>query len=155
MRSGCQKLLIAGLVVAAVMSAAATDSARSAGSLRPPAAKPRLAPPSLAALPVAFVENRGQTDAEVRYYVRGDRYGFYFTNRAIVLAFLPADTSRGASPGDSVVASLQFVGASPHVQIEGAQVPASSTTCTGPIPRAGRLACGALGNSLTASSGPE
>ena len=84
--------------------------------------KPRLAPPSFAALPVAFVENRGQTDADVRYYARGDRYGFYFTDQAIVLAFQP-ERAGACDAGNSVVASLQFVGANPQARIEGAQVP--------------------------------
>src|SRR5262249_7770230 len=30
-----------------------------------------------AKLPVAFIENAGQVDARVRYYARGNRFGFY------------------------------------------------------------------------------
>ncbi len=71
---------------------------------------------------MAFVENRGQADAEVRYYARGDRYGFYFTDRSIVLAFLPEQGGRRTAPRDGVVASLQFVGANAHARIDGAQV---------------------------------
>jgi hypothetical protein len=75
--------LIAGLVAAAVASVAAKDSAPSADRIHAAVVKPPLAPPSFATLPVAFVENRGQTDAAVRYYAQGDRYGFYFTDRAM------------------------------------------------------------------------
>jgi hypothetical protein len=123
MRSACQRVLIAGLVAAAVASATAKDSVPPATGLRAAAVKSQLVPPSFAALPVAFVENRGQTDAEVRYYARGDRYGFYFTDRSIVLAFVPEHTGGSALPKRNVVASLQFVGASPQARIEGTPVP--------------------------------
>ena len=33
----------------------------------------------VAAAPVSFVENRGQTDASVRYYAQGNRFAFYLT----------------------------------------------------------------------------
>ena len=40
-----------------------------------------------ATLPLAFVENRGQTDARVRYYAQGPRYAFYLTGEKVVLSF--------------------------------------------------------------------
>jgi hypothetical protein len=45
------------------------------------------------AVPVGFVENRGQTDSRVLYYARGPRSSVYFTRDAIVF------DSRGAAPG--------------------------------------------------------
>jgi hypothetical protein len=41
-----------------------------------------------AKLPLAFVPNRGQTDARVRYYARGSRYAFYFTRTGLALSFV-------------------------------------------------------------------
>ena len=34
-------------------------------------------------LPLAFVANEGQTDARVRYYAQGSRYGFFLTPDAL------------------------------------------------------------------------
>ncbi len=45
------------------------------------------------AVPVGFIENRGQTDARVLYYAPGARSSVYFTRDAIVFDF------RGAAPG--------------------------------------------------------
>ena len=42
-------------------------------------------------LPVAFVENRGQIDARVRYYAQGPRYAFYLTRDELVLSFMNAE----------------------------------------------------------------
>src|SRR5207244_8493490 len=39
-------------------------------------------------LPVAFVENRGQTDSRVRYYAPGSRYAFYLARDQVVLSFV-------------------------------------------------------------------
>ena len=59
-------------------------------------------------LPLGFVENRGQTDARVRYYASGPRYAFYLTRQEVVLVFVQgaplrrsdaASRARGASPG--------------------------------------------------------
>ena len=38
-------------------------------------------------LPVSFVENRGQTDARVRYYAQGNGYGFFLTPSEVMLSF--------------------------------------------------------------------
>ena len=56
-------------------------------------------------LPLTFVENRGQTDARVRYYAQGPRYAFYVTNQEVVLSFdkgsvatsVPSGSKKGAS----------------------------------------------------------
>ena len=51
------------------------------GATRQPSAEPLTdgTARSLASLPVAFVENRGQTDSRVRYYAQGSGFGFYLT----------------------------------------------------------------------------
>jgi hypothetical protein len=46
-------------------------------------------------LPLSFVPNAGQTDRDVRYYARGEGFGFYFTPDKAVLSF--AKQGRGAA----------------------------------------------------------
>ena len=64
-------------------------------------------------LPLAFVQNIGQTDHRVRYYAQGNRFGFYLTQREVMLAFAGKDAGAGTA------LALQFIGANPHVEIEG------------------------------------
>ena len=57
-----------------------------------------------AKLPVAFVENVGQADPSVRYYAQGSRFGFYLTQKEVVLALtkgtsIQASRSRSGSSG--------------------------------------------------------
>ena len=66
-----------------------------------------------ARLPIAFVENRGQTDRQVRYYAEGPRYSFYLTQQAIVLSFL------NEPAGGELALSLQFRNSNPAATIEG------------------------------------
>src|SRR6266851_2921005 len=53
-------------------------------------------------LPLAFVENRGQTDTRVRYYAQGSRYAFYLTREEIVLLLVKgsdaSSDARGLGP---------------------------------------------------------
>ena len=67
-------------------------------------------------LPLTFVENRGQTDARVRYYAQGPRYAFYLTPRDIVLTFLK-DGKVPSGVGHTL--ALRFVGANPAVTLDG------------------------------------
>jgi len=65
-------------------------------------------------LPLAFVENRGQTDPSVRFYAQGPRYAFHFTRDAATFSFAdPHPATRG------VVLRLRFVGASPRTALDG------------------------------------
>ena len=66
-------------------------------------------------LPVAFVENRGQTDSRVRYYAQGKRYAFFLTPQSIVLSFA------NASASEQLALSLSFVGSNPHALPDGAE----------------------------------
>src|SRR5947208_15446966 len=50
-------------------------------------------------LPVAFIENRGQTDSRVRYYAQGSRYGFYLTTDQVVLSFIKGSDARARNSG--------------------------------------------------------
>src|SRR5262249_34078661 len=56
-------------------------------------------------LPLVFVPNRGQTDARVRFYAQGTRYGFYLTRDRVVLSLLGKRKDRG------VALALRFLGA--------------------------------------------
>ena len=66
-------------------------------------------------LPIAFVENRGQTDSRVRYYAQGNRYAFFLTSRDIVLSF--AD----AASREALALNLRFVGARQGAAPEGVE----------------------------------
>ena len=62
-----------------------------------------------AKLPVAFVENRGQIDAGVRYYAQGDHYAFYLTPGAVMLTLAQqraADATSGQA-GDAAALALR------------------------------------------------
>jgi Beta-propeller repeat len=103
-------LAAAGLCTMAIAAAAAPD--RDSDRLRK----------AYGNLPLAFVENRGQTDARVRYYAHGPRYAFYLTPDALVLSFArpaePGATTAGRPVG-GVNLALRFLGASPGVIVEG------------------------------------
>src|SRR5262245_33859351 len=69
-----------------------------------------VAPPALA---LGFVENRGQTDARVRYYTRGDGYAVYLTRDEVMLAL--------AKQPHQLALALRFVGRSPLAAPVGAK----------------------------------
>jgi hypothetical protein len=64
-------------------------------------------------LPVAFVENRGQTDSRVRYYAQGSRYAFYLTRDEVVLSFAKEPSTQGLTLG------LRFLGSNPQAVVGG------------------------------------
>jgi hypothetical protein len=71
---------------------------------------------TFASLPLAFVENRGQTDNRVRYHAQGSRHGFFLTPRELRLAFQTgSDRRRG------VALALRFLGGNPQVVLKGEQ----------------------------------
>ena len=89
-----------------------------------------------ARLPSAFEENRGQTDARVRYFARGSRYAFFLaSNEAVVSLVKKSVIAPGGSkhliksvsnvagadePSDEGVAlDLKFLGSNPDVVIDG------------------------------------
>ena len=74
-----------------------------------------------AAVPVSFVENRGQIDASVRYYAQGNRFAFYLTPSAVMLTFAKqsADAAPPQQAGDELALALRFVGADPTVEPQG------------------------------------
>src|SRR5262245_40238542 len=64
-------------------------------------------------LPVAFVENQGQTDTRVRYYAQGPRYAFSLTRDEVLLSFLDEPRSGGLTLG------LRFPGSNARARLEG------------------------------------
>src|SRR5262249_28783262 len=68
-----------------------------------------------ASLPLAFVENQGQTHARVRFVAQGARYALYLTPDAATLAF--AGAAEPSRPGLAV--ALRFLGGDPAVAPEG------------------------------------
>ena len=72
---------------------------------------------ALGNLPATFIENRGQADAQVRYYAAGPRYIFHLTSSSAVLTFLKGSAT-GADGG--VVLAMRFNGANPRVALEAA-----------------------------------
>ena len=73
----------------------------------------------LASLPVAFIENRGQTDSLVRYYAQGAGFGFYLTPDDIRLAFTPQSSAGRADASAGHALSLQFVDANRQTVLAG------------------------------------
>jgi hypothetical protein len=69
---------------------------------------------AFARVPLTFVENRGQSDARVRFQAQGPGHAFFLTPRQIAL-MLQQDSGKG------VALSLRFLGADPRVALTGAQ----------------------------------
>ena len=64
-----------------------------------------------ARLPVTFVENRGQTDQQVRYFARGPHYAFFLTPNQVVLSLMKAHSG--------LALGLEFLGGNPAVVVAG------------------------------------
>ena len=99
------------LLIAALALTAAEQRGSAAA---PPSGAAPDARRALVNLPLAFVENRGSADARVRFFAQGPRYGFYLTQREVVLAFL-----NESATGEHALA-MRFVGANPGAAISGA-----------------------------------
>ncbi len=76
-------------------------------------------------LPLYFIENRGQMDQQVAYYVQGTTSSFYFTSEGLTFSFKRQDagkretqhSQRGPQPtSERYVVKLDFVGANPDVR---------------------------------------
>ena len=74
-------------------------------------------------LPVSFIENRGQTDAAVRYYAQGNRYAFYMTPSEVLMSFVDRESSANETQSPLGLAlALRFVGSNPGVEPKGAEL---------------------------------
>jgi hypothetical protein len=74
---------------------------------------------TLTQLPLYFVENRGQLDEQVAYYVQGKDKTLYFTSQG--LTFVLSGSAHEGAAGDvrRWIVKLDFIGANPDVQPVG------------------------------------
>jgi hypothetical protein len=83
------------------------------GAPAPTAKKPAGPKRAYAALPLAFVPNRGQTDARVRYYAVGNHYAFFATRDELMLSLTKE------KPASQLAIALRFVGRNAHATTTG------------------------------------
>ena len=106
------------MMLAAVLIAGwtARDSALAGSGLRSGGPGPGDREHALAAyanLPLAFVENRGQTDPRARFHAEGSRFAVHLTRDSAVVSLVEPGETRGT------VLALRLLGANPGVAIEG------------------------------------
>ena len=89
---------------------------------------------TLAEFPLYFIENRGQVDREVAYYIRGSDKTLYFTHQGVtyVMVGSAGAHSDGRPPRSSELEKVQggrawafrleFIGANPQVQPKGSEL---------------------------------
>jgi len=70
-------------------------------------------------LPLLFIENQGQLDETVRYYVTASGQKVYFTEENIVFDLIRSDGVEADDTADRLVFSLDFLGANSQPAIEG------------------------------------
>jgi len=70
-------------------------------------------------LPLLFIENQGQVDEAVRYYVKASGQTVYFTEENIVFDLVRYDLAEADDTADRLVFSLDFLGANSQPAIEG------------------------------------
>jgi hypothetical protein len=101
-------------------------------------------------LPLAFVENTGQTDQQVRYYAQGNRFGFFLTQREVMLAFAGKDAEAGTA------LALRFIDANPtrRSKAESGR-PGRSIICKATTRPRGARTCRAMRRRFITSSGQE
>jgi hypothetical protein len=61
-------------------------------------------------LPLSFIENKGQTDRQVRYYAQGSGYSFFFTNTKVQLVLAKGKREQALD--------LRFLGARSEASLE-------------------------------------
>jgi hypothetical protein len=91
-------IAIASLVLLPARHIAANRTAGSAAPTVTPAARARLQA-SFAALPLAFEQNLGQTDPQVKYMARANGYTLFLTNHDAVFAFHPKSSPSELTAG--------------------------------------------------------
>jgi Beta-propeller repeat len=104
---------IVAVTIAAGSGSSSTSARQFDGPPSGPDSRAARALAHYANLPVAFVENHGQTDSRVRYYAEGPRYAFYLTLDEVILSFLDESATGG------LTLALRFPGSNPRVSLEG------------------------------------
>ena len=92
---------------------------------------------TLSRLPLAFEENRGQTDSRVRYLSRGSGYSLFLTSDEAVLSLRREGSPAGVGRGSTVRMRLAGANRSPAVAPE-AKLPGRSHYYLGSDPKAWR-----------------
>ncbi|MDX6630120.1 MAG: hypothetical protein QOH00_2366 [Gaiellales bacterium] len=114
----------AGLAITSLAIALAVTTVQTVGpdggatAYGAPAPKPKKllgAERAFAAMPLAFVQNQGQTDARVRYYALGNHYAFYATSDELMLAL------RKDRPASQLALALRFLGHRRQAEPTGAK----------------------------------
>ena len=116
-RSVIAALAVASAIMgqAVVQALGLQDDGVAYGAQKPPAKNPVGAKRALAAMPLAFVRNEGQTDPRVRFYAVGNHYAFFATPNELMLS-LTRD-----KPATQLALALRFVGHSTKVTTTGAR----------------------------------
>ncbi len=120
------------IVVIAKIDGAFTPANRQTGAFtRASASKTANAAPPARGLPINFAENQGQTNPNVRFLVQGAHYAFFLTPNEVVMSltrrspnntpFVKAALTDQSVSSEGLALALQFVGANPRVQVEGAE----------------------------------
>jgi hypothetical protein len=123
LKSASRASRVAMVVVVLVASWTAGDAASTRRDLRSVSGEPRSTGLDLANrervraaysnLPLAFVENRGQTDSRARFLAQGSRFTLHLTPDAAMLSLVETGNARGAT------LALRFLGANKGVVVSG------------------------------------
>lgn len=70
---------------------------------------------ALTSLPLVFIENRGQVDPAVGYYVQGHDKSLYFTSEGVTFALSEPAAAAPETPHQRWIVKLDFLGARPGV----------------------------------------
>jgi PKD repeat protein len=129
------RLLLPGPVILAITIAGILISRGSQPAKRPtPKPTGTVQAQMLQKMPLYFIQNRGQLDSRVAYYVQGQDKTLYFTKQGLTLALTDQQRGKKAtkskaekaslrtgigkeSPASRWVVKLDFIGANPNVKI--------------------------------------
>ncbi|HET6172388.1 MAG TPA: SBBP repeat-containing protein [Gaiellales bacterium] len=101
--------------ITAVQTVGPDGGARAYGAQAPRPKKPVGPERAFAAMPLAFVQNQGQTDARVRYYALGNHYAFFATRDELMLSLTKN------KPARQLALALRFIGRNAHSTTTGAR----------------------------------
>lgn len=109
-------LLTIGLALMPLSRKFSTHDTVAAKTTAPNANEQELLKESLGKMPLYFIENKGQLDNRVNYYVQGRDKSLYFTPQGITFALSSATPQQSPQRWNL---KLDFIQANPHVKIVG------------------------------------
>jgi hypothetical protein len=136
----CARCIVPLLVVIAVASFVALGGGRRRTAAAPAALAPTAVQARVranyAALPLAFEENLGQTDSQVKYLARGDGYTLFLTPNDAVFSLRSGSADAASASRRTIVAKNVAKNPAPrpvktestavvHMQLTGARLPAT------------------------------